>query len=81
MTEESVTSAIGMGGRGYAQDYILAPRGLKLAPGAEFRAHVRHIFGAPEKRDWTRTLDSWWTAFRDSHKRIHSLAMRKETGK
>jgi len=80
MTEERLTSALAMGGRGYAQDYILAPPGLTLAAGATFRAHVRHIFGKPTGGGWQNTLNAWWKAFAASHLRAHSLATGKETG-
>ena len=73
MTEEAVTAALGMGGRGYAQDYILAPPGMTLATGASFRAHVRHVFVKPTGGDWPKTLNSLWDDFSADHEQIHKM--------
>ncbi len=69
MTEEAVTSAIGMGGRGYAQDYILSPPGLHLPAGSSFRTHVRHVFAVATGE----TLQTLWDAFAASHRRVYAL--------
>ncbi len=78
MTEEGVTAAIGMGGSGYAQDYILSPPGMVLAPGAGFRAHIRHLFGAPKNGDWATTLASWWRRFEADHRQVHGISRIRE---
>jgi len=74
MTEEAVTAALGMGGRGYAQDYILAPLGMSLAPGQSFDGHVRHVFVRPTGGDWPKTLQSLWEDFSADQQRIRKMS-------
>jgi len=67
MSEEARTSAISQGMRGVAQDYLLYPPGMSLAPGDSFSAHIRHLLVKVSDDELPGELEEWWAEFEADH--------------
>jgi hypothetical protein len=78
MSEEARTSAITMGMNGVAQDYLIYPAEGRLAPGAAFDVHIRHVIARPPEDDLIQSLETWWAEFTKDHQRVRGMTKFRE---
>jgi hypothetical protein len=78
LLEAQYTGSLAQGIHGGAMDYILfpGPEQSRLADGAEFRAHIRHVMLMSRELPTTERLEQLWSAFERSHATIHERAAR-----
>jgi len=74
LVEEAFAAAVTQGMGGSAQDYVIAPPGLRLDASASFRVHVRHHFLRAPADGLAQQLEKLWDAFSRDHATMHRLS-------